>query len=80
MQWFGSKRALLQLHLDYADGSSEVIISDGSWRTTPGPVLNSCVFDGEEYDATQEHVGWNEPGFDDTGWRSANVVESPEAC
>jgi alpha-L-rhamnosidase len=77
MQWFGSKRALLQLHLDYADGSSEVIISDGSWRTIPGPILNSCVFDGEEYDATQEHKSWDKPADDDQGWRPASIVESP---
>ena len=77
MQWFGSKRAILQLHLDYADGSSEVIVSDGSWKTAPGPVLNSCIFDGEEYDATQERTGWDRPGYDDRGWMLANVVESP---
>ena len=29
MQWFGSKRALAQLHVEYADGSAEVVASDG---------------------------------------------------
>ncbi len=77
MQWFGSKRALLQLHIEYADGSSEVVVSDGSWRTAPGPVLSSCVFDGEVYDATQEQPGWDQPGFDDASWQAANVVEPP---
>ena len=37
MQWFGSKRALAQLHVEYADGSSEVIASDRSWKAAPGP-------------------------------------------
>lgn len=77
MQWFGSKRAILQLHLDYADGTSEMVASDGSWKTAPGPVLNSCIFDGEEYDARQERSGWDRPGYDDQGWTLANVVESP---
>ncbi len=77
MQWFGSKRALLQLHLEYADGSSEVVGSDGSWRTAAGPVLSSCVFDGELYDATQEQPGWDRPGFDDASWQAAHVVEPP---
>lgn len=77
MQWFGAKRALAQLHLEYADGSSQVIGSDGSWQTAPGPVLSSCVFDGEEYDATQERPGWDQPGASDSGWKLANVVEPP---
>jgi len=77
MQWFGSKRALLQLHVEYDDGTSEVVVSDGSWKTAPGPVLSSCVYDGEVYDATQELPGWDQPGFDDSAWRKANIVEPP---
>ncbi len=77
MQWFGSKRAILQLHIDYRDGSSQVIISDRDWRTAPGPVLFSCIYDGETYDATQEPAGWHQPGFDDSGWSHARVVEAP---
>ncbi len=77
MQWFGSPRALVQLHLEYADGSSEVVVSDSSWTTAPGPVLSSCVYDGEVYDATQELPGWNRPGFDDSGWERTHEVEPP---
>jgi alpha-L-rhamnosidase len=40
-------------------------------------VLYSSVYDGEVYDATQERSGWDEPSFNDGGWRPANVVESP---
>jgi len=47
MQWFGSKRVLVQLHVEYADDSSAEIVSDRSWKTAPGPVLYSCVYDGE---------------------------------
>jgi alpha-L-rhamnosidase len=77
MQWFGSKRALVQLHIEYADGSSSLILSDNSWKTSPGPVLSACVYDGEFYDATQELPGWDQPGFNDSTWRKANVVEPP---
>ena len=77
LQWFGSKRALLQLHIEYSDGSSSLIVSDGSWKTSPGPVVSSSVYDGEVYDATQERPGWDEPGFNDSAWRKANVVEPP---
>lgn len=77
LQWFGAKRALVQLHLEYADGSAQVIGSDGSWKTAPGPVLASCIFDGETYDATKELPGWDLPGATDSGWKPANVVEPP---
>ena len=46
MQWFGSKRALVQMHIDYVDGSAEVVVSDDSWITARGPVLSACVYDG----------------------------------
>jgi alpha-L-rhamnosidase len=77
MQWFGSKRALVQLHIEYTDGSSEVIGSDRSWKSAPGPVLYSCIYDGEEYDAREEKEGWDRPGYDDLGWLPANAVEAP---
>lgn len=77
MQWFGAKRALVQLHIEYADGSSQVVGSDESWKTAPGPVLASCVFDGETYDATKELPGWDVPGATESGWKPANVVEPP---
>jgi len=77
MQWFGSKRALVQLHLEYADGSREVVVSDGSWKTAPGPVLYSCIYDGEVYDARQELRHWDEADGSDAAWVPANVVEPP---
>ncbi len=77
MQWFGSKRGILQLHIDYTDGSRETVISDGSWKTAPGAVMASCVYDGESYDARQEQAGWDSPAFDDAQWAAANVVEPP---
>jgi alpha-L-rhamnosidase len=77
MQWFGSKRALLQLHLDYRDGSTETIVTDGSWKTAPGPVRSACIYDGEVYDATRETPGWDSPGFQDYGWQAAQIVEPP---
>lgn len=77
MQWFGSKRALLQLHIDYEDGTSQVVATDDSWQTAPGPVLFSCVYDGEVYDATQERPGWARPGAESAGWVGAHVVPAP---
>jgi len=77
MQWFGSKRAILQLHLEHNDGSTTIVSTDDTWKAAPGPVLFSCVFDGEVYDAGQEPLGWQQAEFDDSDWPSAQVVEPP---
>ena len=77
MQWYGSPKAILQCHIDYADGTSEIIRTDGSWRSSAGPITANCIYDGETYDARLEQSGWDSPGFDDSAWSPANVVEAP---
>ncbi len=77
MQWFGSKRAIVQLCIDYTDNTSQTIISDSSWKTSPGPVQFSCIYDGELYDATLEIPGWCHADFNDADWHQARHVEPP---
>lgn len=49
---FGDNNHLLcELHIQYEDGTSQVVASDGSFRYTAGPVLFSSIYDGEIYDA-----------------------------
>jgi len=78
MQWFGAKKAILQLEVAFADGTKELIVTDGSWKTAPGPSLYNCIYDGEIYDATQELDGWNKAGYEDKAWRKANVIDPPK--
>ena len=77
MQWFGHKKALLQLEVKYENGSSEKILTDENWKFAPGPSLFNCIYDGEIYDATAELKGWAEAGFDDSAWAPAVITESP---
>ncbi|MFZ6029248.1 MAG: family 78 glycoside hydrolase catalytic domain [Chloroflexota bacterium] len=73
---YGDQIALLaQLEVFYADGTSEFIVTDSSWRCRPGPILSSEIYDGETYDATQECPGWATPGFDAGGWPEAVEIE-----
>ncbi len=74
---FGEPMMILALHLDYADGTSEVIGSDDSWKVTASPIVFNCIFGGEDYDARQEPAGWNQPQGDDSLWRQARIVEGP---
>ena len=54
---------LLQLQIEYNDGSSQVIVSDGSWRGTTGPIVYSDLLAGEIYDARHELPGWDTPDY-----------------
>ncbi|MGG4033241.1 glycoside hydrolase family 78 protein [Paenibacillus cisolokensis] len=67
--------ALLQLHLVYADGSEEMIVTDSEWRAAPSAVLMSEIYHGETYDASLEQPGWCLPDFDDSSWLAAETVE-----
>lgn len=71
-QIYGSHpKARVQLHLQYEDGSTEIIGTDESWHAEFGPILESDLLMGESYDARRELTGWNLPGYDDSSWRRA---------
>jgi len=75
---YGEHLALLaQLEVQYADGSSERIVTDDSqaWHAATGPILMNSIYDGETYDARLEHAGWALPGFDDSAWSGVRVVD-----
>lgn len=75
---WGKHLALLaQLEIQYADGSSERIITDDTqaWRAATGAILMSSIYDGETYDAQLEHLGWTESGFDDANWITVRKLE-----
>ena len=75
---YGSPKLLLQLQLEFADGSSATIISDATWKlTTNGPIRANNEYDGEEYDARLELNGWSEAGYDDSHWPCAALVTPP---
>ena len=48
----GAPKLLFALFVDYADGSRQTIVSDGSWTATESPVTYSSIYGGESYDAT----------------------------
>ena len=67
---------LAQLEVQYADGSSERIITDDAqaWRAATGPILMNSIYDGETYDARLEHSGWSTAGFDDSDWKNVRTA------
>jgi len=74
---FGDPKLILQLRIDYADGTSDTVITDASWKTDRSPITFSCIYGGEDYDARLEQPGWDTPEFDDTQWKPAQAVDGP---
>lgn len=69
---------LLDMQIEMADGKTVTIATDGSWKTTRGPILEDSVYDGEVYDSRRETPGWDTPGFDDSKWTRAALVEGSD--
>ncbi|MGA5285629.1 alpha-L-rhamnosidase [Streptomyces pseudogriseolus] len=73
---YGERPALLaQLEVQYADGSTQRVVSDTDWSASKGPIVAADLLDGETYDARKETPGWASPGFDDAGWLGAGEAE-----
>ncbi|MGA2274815.1 MAG: family 78 glycoside hydrolase catalytic domain [Bryobacteraceae bacterium] len=75
---FGYPKAILRLDIEYQDGSSAAVVTGPEWKlSTHGPILANNEYDGEEYDARRELIGWDRPGFDDSAWAAAQAVAAP---
>ncbi len=75
---YGWPKLILQLHVDYQDGTSAEIVSDESWKyTEDGPIRANNEYDGEDYDAQREMTGWAKTGFDDAKWAQASLASAP---
>jgi alpha-L-rhamnosidase len=75
--WKDRPTCLLQMEIEYANGSVEKVVSDKSWKAAPSPTVYNDIRQGEKYDATMEIPGWNKPSFDDTAWSPVRVENGP---
>ncbi|MEW5816009.1 MAG: family 78 glycoside hydrolase catalytic domain [Spirochaetota bacterium] len=67
-QIYGNVTSLLMnLRIEYADGTVETIATDENWKWHGSPILESGILAGETYDARMELPGWNKPGFNASG-------------
>jgi len=68
---------LFQLVLTYSDGSTAIIGSDESWKSSTGNIQSSEIYNGETIDAREEKAGWALPGYDDNGWSGVKTASFP---
>lgn len=79
MLTYGLPSLLAQLEMEYTDGTTEQVVSDTSWKvTSQGPIIANNEFDGEEYDARKELKGWNTAQYDDSAWKTAELMDEPQ--
>ncbi len=71
---YGYPRLIYNIIIELKDGTIKNIISDSTTKVTPSPITFSSIYGGEDYDAQQEQLGWNNAGFDDSHWLNSIVL------
>lgn len=75
--WYRSRALLFQLYVECEDGVLVEIHSDTTWKTARGPIVEDSIYHGETYDARLEQPGWDEPDFEEKGWKPAHKAKAP---
>ncbi|MCI8497616.1 MAG: family 78 glycoside hydrolase catalytic domain, partial [Clostridiales bacterium] len=76
--WRDNPKLLMELTIEYADGSTQTIVTDQSWKTySEGPLTANDIYFGETWDARLEVPGWESAGFDDSAWDPASPAKAP---
>jgi alpha-L-rhamnosidase len=73
---FGSSLALLyQLHITYADGTTEQIVSDQNWKSGESEIRSTEIYNGETIDARYKKTGWCGAGYNAQAWSGVKTVD-----
>jgi alpha-L-rhamnosidase len=71
---YGKDIALLcQLDIQYADGTTQTITSDDSWKSSTGEIRYAEIYNGETIDARMDKPGWTMPGYNDADWNDVSI-------
>jgi len=68
LNYGGTPRFLAQLVLQFTNGSTQTVVSDGTWKASYGPILYGDLLMGSGYDARLEMPGWDTTNFNDSAW------------
>jgi alpha-L-rhamnosidase len=76
----GEPGLLMRVVVDHADGTRQVVVTDGSWKVARGPWKKTSYRNGdgrdyvEDIDGTAEPLGWDRSGFDAFSWTDPQVL------
>ena len=78
---FGYPKCRINVIVEFTDGTTQRLQTDDKdWKVTAdGPIRANNEYDGEEYDARMEMLGWSEVGYDDSKWLKAERTDIPQA-
>ncbi len=66
---------LLQIEVTFTDGTKATIGTDGSWKSSTGPVRFAEIYYGATIDDRMQQKNWSTPNFDDKNWSSVAVKD-----
>jgi alpha-L-rhamnosidase len=73
-EFFGKEPAFLaQLEVTYANGQTDKVTTDDTWKSHDSPILSSDFMLGEDYDSRLEVKGWDRVGLDESQWVPVGV-------
>lgn len=75
--WRNRPCFIMDIRIEYEDGSIETIGTGRDWKTHTGPVIFSSIYTAEHYDARLEMPGWDKAGFFDSTWNSSIYRSAP---
>lgn len=73
--WGDKLGLLLQIDVTYTDGTNDVIVTDKSWKSTTGSIVDAEIYHGETIDANKETTDWKMAGYDDSKWNGVKVAD-----
>ncbi len=71
-------KVVAMVRVTYTDGSSEVIGTDETWQTTPGPTVKNNIYLGEHYDARLADEDWCSALGSKLAWKPAAKAVAPK--
>lgn len=69
---------LLQLNITYNNGTTEIIKTDESWKSTTGEIVYSQIYNGETIDARKQKEGWLNSNYNASEWYNAKEADFPK--
>lgn len=75
--WRARPQLLLNLFIQYTDGSTQTIVSDATWKVSTGAIVFNNIYSGEYQDNRLQQTGWDQPGCESVNWGNATLVSSP---
>jgi alpha-L-rhamnosidase len=78
--FYGDELAVLaELEVAFADGYTQLVVTDGDWRCGPSATVANDLYDGQRIDARLRDDTWTRPGARLSGWTGVHRLDFDHA-